>query len=112
MSDAITIRRFFGDAEHTFCLTDPMIVELERLADAGIGSIYARAVALQFRADDLAQIIRLGLIGGGMTPEAAHRLVETYARNRPFGEVFPLALDVLDARWNGIEAQPEEPPHV
>ena len=30
---------FFGDGEHTFALTDDMIIELERLADLGIGAL-------------------------------------------------------------------------
>lgn len=111
MNDAITHRGFFGDGEHAFALTDPMVIELERLTGAGIGEIYARAIGLRFHAADLAQILRLGLIGGGMAPEQAHRLIATYAVNRPLAEIYPLALDVLDARWNG-PTTPEEPAHV
>jgi hypothetical protein len=95
---------FFGDADHTFTLTDPMIVELERLTGQGIGTIYQRAVALAFSASDLVEVIRLGLIGGGMAPQNAMQLTDTYARNRPLAETYPLALDILDARWNGTTA--------
>ncbi|MCF8483824.1 MAG: gene transfer agent family protein [Rhodobacteraceae bacterium] len=101
MNDLITCRAFLGDGEHDFCLTDAMIIELERLTGQGIGALNMALMQLQFKADHLPQIIRLGLIGAGMNPETAHRLIETYARNRPLGEVFPLALDILDARWNG-----------
>lgn len=98
-------RAFFGDGEHVFALTDPMIAELERLTDTGIGVVFNRLMANTFHHDDLRHIIRLGLIGGGMNPEQALRLVETYAKDRPINEVLPLALDVLSARWLGVEEQ-------
>lgn len=97
----ITHIGFFGTAEHKFTLTDDMITELERITDTGIGAFYQRAVSMLFKADDLAHVIRLGLIGAGMHPQEAMQLVDTYARNRPMAETFPLALDILDARWNG-----------
>ncbi|WP_298494794.1 gene transfer agent family protein [uncultured Maritimibacter sp.] len=92
---------FFGDGEHAFALTDDMIAELERLADIGIGAFYLRAVNMQFKLADLIEVIRLGLIGGGATPQTAAQLTDTYGRNRPIDELYPLALDVLDARWGG-----------
>lgn len=101
----ITVTQFFGDRECAFALTDPMLTELEAKTDTGIGALYQRVVGMQFRSEDLPQIIRLGLIGGGMNPEQAHRMTETYARNRPFDEILPLALDILDARWIGTAAQ-------
>ena len=99
---------FFGDGDHTFALTDDMITELERLSDVGIGALYLRAVNIQFNIADLIEIIRLGLIGGGATPEQAMRLTDTYGRNRPIDELYPLALDILDARWNGPETPDQE----
>ena len=102
MSAEITIRAFLGDGERSFALTDPMIAELERLTDTGIGAIYRRATAMQFHGSDLAHIIRLALIGGGTSPQEAAQLVATWVENRPYGETYPLALDVLDARWNGV----------
>ncbi len=100
----ITHRAFFGTAEHDFTLTDDMITELERLTETGIGAFYQRAVSMLFKSDDLAHVIRLGLIGAGMHPQQAMQLVVTYARNRPMAETFPLSLDILDARWNGTAA--------
>ncbi|WP_323784616.1 gene transfer agent family protein [Thalassovita sp.] len=97
----LTHTAFFGDGEYTFALTDDMIAELERLADLGFGALYLRAVNMQFKLADLIEVIRLGLIGGGTTPERAAQLTDTYARNRPIDELYPLALDVLDARWGG-----------
>lgn len=101
MTTTIRHHAFFGTMNFVFALTDPMIAELERLTNTGIGAIYQRVVAGTFNMADLPEIIRLGLIGGGTAPQDATRLTDTYARNRPMAEVFPLALDILDARWSG-----------
>lgn len=92
---------YFGDATYAFALTDDMILELEAKTGTGIGALYLRMVNSQFRVSDISEIIRLGLIGSGTAPAVAQQLVDTYAKNRPFNETIPLALDILDARWNG-----------
>ena len=71
------ITKFFGDAEYAFALTDPMVLELERLTNTGIGALYLRAVNMGFSLSDLIEIIRLGLIGGGLAPEQAKALTTT-----------------------------------
>ncbi len=101
----ITHRTFFGTGERAFTLTDPMVIELERLTETGIGALFGRMTRSDFRLFDLIEVIRLGLIGGGTSPEEAARLVATYAKDRPIGETLPLALDVLDARWSGAEVK-------
>jgi len=70
----------------------------------GISAFYQRIIAMNFKAADLGEIIRLGLIGAGMHPQLAMQLVQTYAHNRPLSEVSPLALDILIARWEGTAA--------
>lgn len=100
----ITHRAFFGTGERAFALTDPMVIELERLTDTGFGALFARMARNDFHLSHLIEVIRLGLIGAGTNPEEATRLVASYAKDRPIGEVLPLALDVLDARWSGSEA--------
>ena len=104
MIDAICHRAFFGDADHTFALTDPMLAELERMAGLGAGALYFQLVNLAYTAEVLREIIRLGLIGGGTAPEDAKRLCDTYAANRPLAETFPLAFEIMEARWNGTSA--------
>ena len=101
MNDLITYRAFFGDRDCAFTLTDPMLTELERIVGLGAGSIYAKLVNLAYSADLLREIIRLGLIGGGTAPVEAKRLCDIYAANRPITETFPLAFEIMDARWNG-----------
>lgn len=92
---------YFGDSVKTFTLTDSVITELQHKTDLGIGALFLRITASQFRVADIVEIIRLGLIGGGTSPTDAQRLVDAYAKDRPFDETFPLALDILDARWSG-----------
>ncbi|AKI01426.1 Protein of unknown function (DUF3356) [Hoeflea sp. IMCC20628] len=92
---------FFGDGEKTFLLPSEQILELERKTGTGIGAIYARVMTGQFQFDDIIEVIRLGLIGGGTTPMEAQALVEAYAKPTPIIEVFQLAADILEARWSG-----------
>lgn len=94
---------FFGDNTYRFHLNDAVLEELERITGAGVGTLFLRLVASQFHIGDLTAIIRLGLIGGGMDPKRAQELVSTYAANAPLDQIFPLALDVLTARWAGAE---------
>ncbi|MFC3058805.1 gene transfer agent family protein [Paenirhodobacter populi] len=108
MNDQITHRAFFGDGEHAFTLTDPMIAELERLTGTGFGALAFRVMRHEFHLSDLVEIIRLGLIGAGTHPEEAARMVDTYAHNRPVSEILPLALDVLIARV-GVQDEQEQP---
>ena len=104
----VSLTAFFGDAPYAFALTDDTLTELERLTDTGVGALYMQAIGGQFRINMLTDVIRLGLIGGGMKPERAKTLTDTYARNRPLAEVWSLALSILEARWNGVE--PAEAP--
>lgn len=92
---------YFGDGEKTFALTPEMIQELERKTGVGIAALYARFMRQDFHFTDIIEIIRIGLIGGGTSPAEAQTLVDTYAKPRPLMEVFPLAFDILDARWSG-----------
>jgi len=107
---SVSHRAFFGDGEHVFTLTDPMVQELERLTGSGIGSLFVRLVGNQFHLGDVLSIIRLGLIGGGMDPQRAQELVSAYGANAPFDTIFPLALDILTARWAGAEDEVENEP--
>lgn len=98
---SISVTAFFGDRERAFTLSDDMLTELEASTGTGIGILYQRLLGHAFKLADLSEVIRLGLIGGGASPEEAARLVNSYARNRPIAEVQPLATAILAARWLG-----------
>lgn len=97
---------FFGDGEKTFALTPELILELERKTGAAIGALYARFMSAQFHFADIIEIIRLGLIGGGTQPAEAQALIDAYAKPRPIMETYPLAFDILEARWSGSTDAP------
>ncbi|SFI84471.1 gene transfer agent family protein [Celeribacter neptunius] len=108
MNEQITYTGFFGDRDHAFCLTDPMLAELERITGLGVGALYFQFVNGAYPVNLLTEVIRLGLIGGGADPEDAKRLCDAYAANRPLSEVFPLAFEIMEARWSGVSAKDEE----
>ncbi|MBZ9694549.1 gene transfer agent family protein [Mesorhizobium sp. CO1-1-9] len=101
----MTHTAFFGDGEHAFALTPDLILELERKTGAGIGSLCQRIPEGHFRLEEIVEIIRLSLIGGGTSPQEAAALVDTYAAKRPLKETFPIAIAVLQAVWSGAPAQ-------
>lgn len=101
MADLPIHRAFFGDGERDFTLTPPMIIELERVTNAGIGGLCRRLFAGDFRHVEVLETIRLALIGGGEKPEVAASLIAAYAANRPLIEVFPLAVAILECAWFG-----------
>lgn len=96
MSDASAHIAFLGDGDKSFRLTPEMILELERLSGIGIGAIFKRLIANDFRHRDLTDTIRLALIGGGTEPEEATALVATYVTPAPLTKVLPLAIGIFE----------------
>jgi hypothetical protein len=92
---------FFGDGEKTFALTNEMIHELERTTGVGIMALHTRFRAMAAHFSDFIEVIRTGLIGGGTSPEEAHKLVGIYSRSMLITDLYLLAFDVLDARYTG-----------
>ena len=68
----------FGDGEHTFALTMPLIEELERVTDSGVPALMRALYAQTHKVSHLKIILRLALIGGGCEPQRASELVDTY----------------------------------
>lgn len=95
------VMQFFGDQEHRFHLSPDMVMELERRTGSGIGAIYRRFIAADFGFADLVEVIRLGLIGGGMEPKEAASLVTTYAERVAVAGLYAIALPVIDALMSG-----------
>ncbi|MEH2542823.1 gene transfer agent family protein [Bradyrhizobium sp. AZCC 1699] len=92
---------FFGDGEHQFKLTTPLIVELESKCGAGIGTIAARVFARQFSQCDIVETIRLAAIGAGMPPKRAAEMVAAYVADQPLIASWPLASRILEHVWFG-----------
>ena len=92
---------FFGDGEHLFVLTAPLVVELEGKAGAGIGVIASRVFAKHMSQMDLQETIRLAAIGGGMAPKRAAEMVAAYVADQPLIASWPLASKILEHLWFG-----------
>jgi hypothetical protein len=97
-------RQFFGDAERDFRLSPDLVLELERKTGAGIGNLSRRFFAGDFSFTELAEVIRLGLIGGGTEPEEAAALVKTYGDSMPITGLYAVALPVIEALMFGTPA--------
>lgn len=106
MSRSAAIDLDFGDGTYRFALRWGELAELQEKTDAGPYVVLHRLHAHQWRVEDISNVIRLGLIGGGMEPAAALKKVRTYVEARPPLESHPFALAILSA---GLLGAPEEP---
>lgn len=85
----------WGDGEHQFKLAIGQLRELQENVDAGPAFILERLQTGRWMVDDIREPIRLGLIGGGMKPADAHKLVVRYVDERPLLENLPAARAIL-----------------
>ncbi len=94
----------FADGEYPFQLGWDQIGELEGKVDRGCYVILNTIKNGTWRPDQIAEIIRLGLIGGGMKPMDAFIRVKRYVYNRPIEENVLLALEIMEAGIFGSRA--------
>jgi hypothetical protein len=98
------------DKVHTFRLGLDQLFELDELTGEGP---YERLRALRegtWKTRLIRETIRLGLIGGGMEPNAARLMVERYVDARPLGESQPIALLISTAAVLGVLDDPPGKP--
>ena len=98
---------FLGDAEYPFKLTPAGVKELESKCNAGLGLICSRVFARHFTQADIAETIRLALIGGDTAPKRAAELVALYVADRPLSETYPIAAKILERVWFGAPDEGE-----
>lgn len=121
----------WGPGEYLFALKAREIEALEAECfnpktgkpGIGIGEIYRRLMAGEWYYKDIRNIIRHGLIGGGMGAVDANRVCSTYVDGKPIGTISPdasnpdcpllVAQVVLSAAVIGVddttEGEPETP---
>lgn len=73
----------WGDGTYEFGLSWGEIAALQEACDAGPFVILARLASSQWRLEDVSNTIRLGLVGAGVEPPKALKLVKTYVESRP-----------------------------
>lgn len=96
----------FGDGTYTFRLTVNGAIELEQKCDAPFTVVLNRLAAGAYKINDVREVIRLGLIGGGLDPTKALKVVRQYVDDRPIAESWPVARAVLMGLMFGFEAEP------
>lgn len=112
----------WGDGEHVFNIAKiGQLLELEEKCGVGVAEVFNRLREGRWRFNDVRETVRLGLIGGGMTPVKALALTKTYTDERPLAESHPVAMTILMAAIVGVpgeevgkkkpeEAKAETPP--
>jgi len=106
VSGSASVTLIWADGEYPFRLPIKQLEELQDKCDAGPSELYNRLEDGRWRVADLRETIRLGLIGGGMTPAEAFVKVRRYVDERPLLESVPVARAVLLAALIGV---PEDP---
>lgn len=96
----------WGDGTYSFRLAIGQWAELQEKCDAGPFRILSRLQSGDWRFEDIVNVIRLGLIGGGMTPVDALKKVRAYVDERPPMENLLPAIGILSSSLYGA---PEEP---
>lgn len=97
----------WADGDFDFRLGWGELCELQEKANAGPYIMLSRLHSGEWRMEDITHVIRLGLIGGGMTPVEALKKVRAYVEARPPLENLPHAVGILSA---GLLGAPDEPP--
>lgn len=105
MSRDASITHDWGDNTYTFRLAWGQIVQLQEACDAGPFVILNRLSDGTWRVQDISSVIRFGLIGGGMKPADALKLVRTYVEDRPPVENLLIAQAIMAA---GVMGAPDE----
>lgn len=95
----------WADGTYSFRLAWGQLSELQEKCDAGPYVVLNRLHNGSWRIEDITNIIRLGLIGGGLQPSAALKLVRAYVEDRPPMENLIPAQVILSAALMGA---PEE----
>jgi hypothetical protein len=95
----------WADGTYTFRLAWGQLGELQDKCDAGPFVILRRLQEGTWRIQDIGETIRLALIGGGLEPAKALKLVRLYVQDRPPAENLLYAQAIMAAAVLGA---PEE----
>ncbi len=103
MSDPLMIN--WAGGEHAFRLRLGEIRALDDKCEGGAYAAWYRLRALAPRTDDVIEVMRLGLIGGGMPPKDAAALVLKVEEQAGIGEMLIPAAEVLFRAFHRAEGE-------
>lgn len=106
MSRDASIDLDWADGTFRFRLGWGELEELQEKTDAGPYVVLRRLWDGTWRIQDLSNVVRLGLIGGGMEPATALRKVRAYVEARPAMESVDPAAAILAAALIGAADEP------
>lgn len=88
----------WANGEDQFCIAKVgLILDLEDKCGAGIATILQRLAGGAWWLNDVRETIRLGLIGGGMSPEKAMTAVKNHVDANPLASSVLIAYAVIEA---------------
>lgn len=100
------IIQFLGDNEYTFALTWDGAQEWEEKTGRSLFHTFNAMVASKTGfVSDVKELLRVSLIGGGMSPSEAFSLIRRYVEKRPLAETMPVALAAAEAFLFGTEGE-------
>lgn len=101
MSRRGDIELVFGDGKHRFRLAIGELGDLEKATGLGPFELFEKFIAKRWRVGEIREVIRIGLIGGGMSKMEAVELVDEHIDDWPWVENVSIALEVLNAALAG-----------
>lgn len=112
MSRDAKVELTWADGDYTFRLGWGELEALQEACDAGPWVILDRLFTRQCLIGDISNVIRQGLIGGGLEPVAATKLVRTYVEKRPPAENLIFATVILQTAIQGVDEEPVGEPQA
>jgi hypothetical protein len=113
MARAPEVALAFGDGagdqdegQYLFRLNLKQVEELQEKCDAGPPAIMQRLMSHTWLLADIRETLRLGLIGGGLEPAKALKLVQRYVDEEAYAPNALLAIAVLQSRLFPFEDDP------
>lgn len=99
----------WGDKTYSFRLAWGEWQELDTLLQIGPQELYSKLLRGTYRYNWPREVIRCGLIGAGMEPGQALKLVRLYCEERPILDNTALALRIVEAAMFTPEKKDEKP---
>ena len=104
------VTAYWAGEDRLFALSFGDILDIEEACGKlGFGEIYLRLGRHQYKAEFILNILRIGLIGGGMKSDEARRLVESRLIGVGFARAVEVCIDLLATAMEGVEQDDTKP---
>jgi hypothetical protein len=110
-----TVRLIWSGGEDDFCAAKiGTILAIEDRCGTGLGAVYQRIVNGDWKVYDISEVIRLSLIGAGMSAEDAKKKTDAHVLQNPNGLAPSLlvSMKILEAALIGVQDDPVGKPEA